>query len=78
MLKALGQSQEGDTYIQKAFSERFGFDALRTSQPPKLSVKAKATGTPLGGVFSYAHHIGGTIIFTSAWGFQRCSVGRTG
>ena len=38
-----------DTYIQKAFSERFGFDVLE-SRKFKLVVKTKATGTPLGGV----------------------------
>jgi len=38
-----------DTYILKAFSERFGFDVLE-SRKFKLSVKAKAMGTPLGGV----------------------------
>ena len=52
-----GIHRRRDTYIQKAFSERFGFDALRTSQPPKLSVKVKATGTPLEGVDHYVHHV---------------------
>ena len=37
----------GDAYIQKAFSERFGFDVLE-SRKFKLSVKNKATGAPLG------------------------------
>ena len=56
MLKALGQSQEGDTYIQKAFSERFGFDVLE-SRKFKLSVKNKATGAPLVGVLRYDHQL---------------------
>ena len=38
-----------DTYIQKAFSERFGVDVLE-SRKFKLLVKTKATGTPLRGV----------------------------
>ena len=59
-------------YILKAFSERFGFDALRTSQPPKLSVRNKATGTPLEGVVSVIIIM--VDLHTSAWGFQRCSV----
>ncbi len=39
----------GKTYKNKAFSERFGFDRLRTSQLLYIQfVKSKATGTPLG------------------------------
>lgn len=43
---SLEESDEGgDTYILKAFSERFGFDALRISQIPNYQSKFKATGT---------------------------------
>ena len=41
MLKALGASEGWDTYILKAFSGRFGFDNVRTSQF-KLFVKRQS------------------------------------
>ena len=69
----LGNHRRAGPYILKAFSERFGFDVLE-SRKFKLSVKNKATGTPLEDVevmFALNRH---SIINTSTWGFQRCSV----
>ena len=77
MLKALWVITGGwGTYILKAFSERFGFDVLE-SRKFKLSVKIKATGTPL--EVSLLYPFGWwAMIYTSAWGFQRCSVRQIG
>ena len=65
-----------DTYILKAFSERFGFDVLE-SRKFKLSVKSKATGTPLEVLLLYPS-TWWAMIYTLAWGFQRCSVRLSG
>ena len=73
----LGNHRRAGHIHTKAFSERFGFDALRTSQPPKLSVKNKATGTPLEVLLLYPS-TWWVMIYTLAWGFQRCSVRLTG
>lgn len=49
MLKApWGISEGWDTYIIKAFSGRFGFDALRTSQIQTVSQKTKQWERPMG------------------------------
>ena len=61
----------GDTYILKAFSGRFGFDALRTSHPPKLSVRNKATETLLVGVdYTYILRKGSLVYIYINVGFS--------
>ena len=84
-LKAL-LGRGGQTHIyKKGVTVRFGFDGLRTSQLQQY-VKNKATGTPrMGVLYIYlnvygilCHDIRRIYIFTSAWGFQRCSFRHTG
>jgi len=64
-----------DTYILKAFSERFGFDVLE-SRKFRLSVKTKQRECPCG-VILYPS-CWWAMIYTSAWGFQHCSVRQIG
>lgn len=64
-----------DTYILKAFSERFVFDVLE-SRKFRLSVKTKQRECPCG-VILYPS-CWWVMIYTSAWGFQRCSVRQIG
>ena len=68
----------------KGVTVRFGFDAIRTSQTLRI-VKDKATGTPYGMYIIYPCRcmaetpwLAGDCIFTSAWGFQRCSFRQSG
>lgn len=60
------------TYILKAFSGRFGFNVLE-SRKFKLSVKNKATRTPLSGVVNTNPLLVGLCIYIP-WGFRCCSV----
>ena len=70
-------------YIHKGVTVRFGFDGRRTSQTHR-QVKNKATGTSHGVYYIlyalidllcvfHSEARGGYYIFTSTWGFQRCS-----
>ena len=72
----LGNHRRAGHIHTKAFSERFGFDVLE-SRKFKLSVKNKATGTPLEVLLLYPS-TWWAMIYTSAWGFQRCSVRQIG
>ena len=60
------------TYILKAFSGRFGFNVLE-SRKFKLSVKNKATRTPLSDVVNTNPLLVGLCIYIP-WGFLCCSV----
>ncbi len=77
-----------DTYIQKGVTERFGFD-ISESRKFKIPVKNKATGTPLGMLYTYHGKSVGIVIsldlvpfryviIQSSWGFQRCSFRQEG
>ena len=66
-----------DTYIQRRFLNALGLTSWE-SRKFKLIVKDKATGTPLRGVVIATAYPWLYTIFTSAWGFQRCSVGQSG
>ena len=68
----------------KGVTERFGFDVVE-SRKFKLIVKNKATGTLHGMIICNPHWLflvivisWGCIIYSSAWGFQRCSFRLTG
>ena len=65
-----------DTYIQRRFLNALGLTSWE-SRKLKLLVKTKATGTPLSGVHCI-HQWWWLYNYTSAWGFQRCSVGQAG
>ena len=66
---ALNHTQGGlkQNILTKAFSGRFGFDSVRTSQLLMISQKQSSGNAP-GNVYISAY-----IHFHSAWGFQRCS-----
>ena len=58
------------TYWQKAFSGRFGFDGVRTSQLQTDCQKQSSGNAPWNVyILVYIH---------SAWGFQRCSFRQSG
>lgn len=67
----------------KGVTERFGFDVVE-SRKFKLIVKNKATGTLHGMIICNPNWlflvmvILGCIIYSSAWGFQRCSFRQSG
>ena len=79
----LGWKRARYMYI-KGVTERFGFDALESRKFKQL-VKNKATGTSHG-MFIYVpnwslqieDHSWGYCIYSSAWGFRRCSFRQSG
>ena len=77
MLKALGViAWQWGTYILKAFSGRFGFDILRISQIRTERHKPRQRERPWCVIIVPITRW--DMVYTSAWGFQRCSVWRTG
>ena len=68
---------------RKGVTVRFGFDVIRISQI-QLLVKNKATGNAPSGVYKHRHALWTMVckeleaIYTSVWGFQRCSFRQAG
>ena len=79
----LSMERRRGTYYIKGVTVRFGFDVLELRKFKQI-VKNKATGTPYG-MFIYItlladilRPIKVIIIYSSAWGFRRCSFRQSG
>ena len=70
----------GTLYI-KGVTVRFGFDVLELRKLKQI-VKNKATGTSYGvficHLLTWFNGLSGGIIYSSAWGFRRCSFRQSG
>ena len=77
MLKARGHSEEGmHTYLRR-FLNALVLTCWNLANSNCLS-KTKQRERPLGCITLCPSFIGGTIIYTSSWGFQRCSFRQIG